>query len=366
MPDGSSTSPSPRQRYENDLQNDEFIRDPAQEKVVDALQEIYERLLDNPTVSTGLFGRKKKRELVPGLYLWGGVGRGKTYLMDCFFDSLPFEEKTRLHFHRFMQKVHEARKQYTNQTDPLKKIAADWAVDRVLCFDEFFVSDIADAMILSRLTEELFERGVTLVTTSNVDPDDLYKGGLKRDRFLPAIDRIKASCQVMHLADGTDFRLDHIEEAETYQTPADEQAEQRLDQYFQRLATGRIREAGNVQILGRKIASRKRADSAAWFEFDELCRTHRSANDYIELAREFSTIMVSNVPVFSDQDGNAARRFINAIDEFYDRRVTVFVTAAARPDDLYAGSELAFEFERTASRLHEMSTAEYIGAAHRL
>jgi len=366
MPEASPNKPSPRQRYEADLKSEDFIRDPAQEKAVAAMQRIYEQVIENPMVSTGLFGRKKKRELVQGLYLWGGVGRGKTYLMDCFFDALPFEEKTRLHFHRFMQKVHEARKRYTNQTDPLKKIAAEWASDRVLCFDEFFVSDIADAMILSRLTEELFELGVTLVATSNVDPDDLYKGGLKRDRFLPAIERIKDSCEIMHLADGTDFRLDHIEEAETYQTPAGEAADKRLEHYFQRLATGRVQDGGNVKVLGRKIPTRKRGDSVAWFEFDELCRSNRSANDYIELAREFSTVMISNVPVFGDDDGNAARRFINAVDEFYDRRVNLFVTAAARPDDLYAADGLAFEFERTASRLHEMSTAEYIGAPHRV
>ncbi|MDA3921056.1 MAG: cell division protein ZapE [Salinisphaera sp.] len=366
MPDGTPSHPSPRERFEIDLEQDDFLRDPAQEQAVDALQSIYERLLDNPTVSTGLFGRKKKRKLVQGLYLWGGVGRGKTYLMDCFFDALPFEQKTRLHFHRFMQKVHEARKRYTHQTDPLKKIAAEWADDRVLCFDEFFVSDIADAMILSRLTEELFKRGVTLVATSNVAPDDLYRDGLKRDRFLPAIERIKESCQVMHLADGTDFRLDHIEEAETYQTPAGETADQRLVHYFERLATGRDTNAGNVKVLGRKISTRRRADSAVWFDFDALCRSNRSANDYIELAREFSTVMISNVPIFREADSNAARRFINAVDEFYDRRVNLFVSAAARPDDLYTGSRLAFEFERTASRLHEMSTAEYIGLPHRL
>lgn len=365
MPDGTPSRTSPRQRFEADLQKDGFVRDPAQAPAVDALQSIYERLLDDPTVSSGLFGLKKKRALVQGLYLWGGVGRGKTYLMDCFFEALPFEEKTRLHFHRFMQKVHKARKRHAHQSDPLQKIAAEWATDRVLCFDEFFVSDIADAMILSRLTEALFERGVTLVATSNVAPDDLYKDGLKRDRFLPAIERIKASCEVMHLADGTDFRLDRIEEAETYQTPADETGDERLAHYFEHLATGRATDGGNVKILGRKIATRRRADSAAWFEFDELCRSHRSANDYIELAREFSTVMISHVPIFEDADNSAARRFINAVDEFYDRRVKLFVTAEARPDDLYAGSRLTFEFERTASRLHEMSTAEYIGALHR-
>lgn len=365
MLDTRRKNQSPRERYEADLADPGFQRDPAQAEVVDALQSIYDRLIGNPTVSTGLFGRRRKRRAVEGLYLWGGVGRGKTYLMDCFFDALPFEEKTRLHFHRFMQKVHDARKRYSHQQDPLRRIADEWAADRVLCFDEFFVSDIADAMILSRLTQSLFERGVTLVATSNVAPDDLYRDGLQRDRFVPAIERIKSHCRVMHLADGTDFRLDHIERSEPFQTPAGRTADAALADIFERLATGAMTEAGNVKILGRKIPTRRRADAIAWFEFDTLCRTARSANDYIELAREFSVVMISNVPVLGTADDNAARRFINAVDEFYDRGVNLFVTADARPDDLYAGDELAFEFERTSSRLHEMSTPEYISAPHR-
>lgn len=363
--DDSVHAASPRERYAADLQDPNFVRDPAQDQAVKALQSVQDRLLDNPGTNRSLFRQRKKRPQVDGLYLWGGVGRGKTYLMDCFFDALPIENKTRLHFHRFMAKVHEARKRHTHQSDPLKKIAAEWAADRVLCFDEFFVSDIADAMILSRLTQELFARNVTLVATSNVAPDNLYKGGLKRDRFLPAIERLKENCQVMHMADGTDFRLDHIEESATYQIPPGDTADERLARAFDRLATGETVNAGNVQVLGRKLPTRKRADTVAWFDFDTLCRTPRSANDYIELAREFSAIMVSGVPVFKDTDNSAARRFINAIDEFYDRRVNVFVTAQAGPDDLYTGSDLTFEFERTASRLHEMSTAEYISDPHR-
>ncbi|MES1927164.1 cell division protein ZapE [Salinisphaera sp. T31B1] len=363
MADGDNQRRSPRARYEADLENDDFQHDPAQAEAVDALEDIYRKLLDRPT-SKSLFG-KKKRQPVQGLYLWGGVGRGKTYLMDCFFDALPFEEKTRLHFHRFMQKVHEARKRYANQSDPLKLIAKEWSSDRVLCFDEFFVSDVADAMILARLTEELFERGVTLVTTSNVDPDDLYAGGLQRERFLPAIERIKTYCRVMHLADGTDFRLDHIDEAATYQTPADEAADDVLARHFDRLCAREHDQANNVQVLGRKIPVRRRGDSVVWFEFEDLCRGNRSANDYIELAREFPTIMLSNVPVFDDTENNAARRFINAVDEFYDRRVKLFCTAQAGPDDLYNGTRLSFEFERTASRLHEMSSNDYLGESHR-
>lgn len=358
-------SAGPLARYQTDLKNPDFNHDPAQAKAVDALQTIYDQLLNKPPEHYGLFGRKERRPHIPGLYLWGGVGRGKTYLMDAFFDTLPITDKTRLHFHRFMAKVHEARKQYDHQADPLKLIAADWAHDRILCFDEFFVSDIADAMILSRLTEELFDRNVTLVATSNVAPDDLYKGGLQREQFLPAIGRLKANCEIMHIADGTDFRLDHIEESTTYQVLPDPTADETLAQTFNRLATGETTLAGNVQILGRKLPTKKRADSIVWFDFDILCRTARSANDYIELAREFSVIMISDVPVFSDRDNAAARRFINAIDEFYDRRVNVFVTAEAGPDHLYSGTELLFEFERTASRLHEMSTTEYISTPHR-
>ena len=230
----SDSAAGPRARYDADLARDDFVRDPAQEKAVDALQAIHEALVANPTTRKGLFG-KTRRETVTGLYLWGGVGRGKTYLMDCFYENLPFEEKSRLHFHRFMQKVHEARKKYANKSDPLKLIAKEWASDRVLCFDEFFVSDVADAMILARLTEELFERGVTLVTTSNVDPDDLYKDGLQRERFKPAIARIKKYCTVMHLDDGTDYRLDRIDDAATYQTPPGEDADTVLAKHFDRL-----------------------------------------------------------------------------------------------------------------------------------
>lgn len=361
--DGAASPDGPRARYEADVARGELVRDPAQAEAIDALQRIHDELVANP-VHRSFFG-KTRREAVTGLYLWGGVGRGKTWLMDCFYESLPFEEKSRLHFHRFMAKVHEARKRYANQSDPLKLIAKEWSSDRVLCFDEFFVSDVADAMILARLTEALFKRGVTLVTTSNIAPDDLYAGGLQRERFMPAIEGIKQHCEVMHLADGTDYRLDHIEAAATYQTPPGEAADAVLDRHFERMATGTIATGGNVKVLGRKIPVRRRTDGVAWFEFEDLCRGSRSANDYIELAREFHTIMLSGVPVFDDDDNNAARRFINAVDEFYDRRVKLFCSAEARPDDLYVGTRLTFEFERTASRLHEMSSSDYLGEGHR-
>ncbi len=363
MADGQAQPASPRARYEADLTRADFQHDLAQAQAVGALQAIYEALLNHPTHTT-LFG-KKRRVAVTGLYLWGSVGRGKTYLMDCFFEALPFSQKTRLHFYRFMQKVHVARKRYAHRPDPLKLIADDWAADRVLCFDEFFVADIADAMILSRLTEGLFERGVTLIATSNTAPDDLYAGGLQRELFLPAITRIKQHCRVFHLDDGPDFRLYNIETAATYQCPNNEAAEAVLAWHFDKLATGRIVDGGNVKVLGRKIPVRRRAESVVWFDFAELCIGYRSANDYIELAREFPAIMLTNVPVMDDRDNDAMHRFTSAIDEFYDRRVKLFVIAEAEPDNLYTGHRLSFAFARTASRLHEMSSQVYLTEAHR-
>src|SRR5699024_8934729 len=258
MLDQTRTSPSPAQQYAADLQRSGIYHDPAQAAVVDHLQAIYDRLLATPP-------RFLKRRWTPvqGLYLWGGVGRGKTWLMDCFFDALPFAHKRRVHFHRFMQNVHIARKKYQKQRDPMRLIARDWAGDRVLCFDEFFVSDIADAMILSRLTQTLFDEGVTLVATSNVAPDNLYRGGLQRDRFLPAIERIKQHCHVMHLADGTDFRLDLMAATRTYHTPARNQANLALDAQSERLSGGRDHADDAIEILGRRLSTRRQADNSA-------------------------------------------------------------------------------------------------------
>lgn len=363
MLDSTQTQSRPRApaaRYAADLARPDVVRDSAQAAVVDQLQRIYDELL--ATSSRGLFKRRWKS--VQGLYLWGGVGRGKTWLMDCFFDALPFEHKRRVHFHRFMQNVHNARKRYQHQRDPLRLIARDWASDRVLCFDEFFVSDIADAMILSRLTQTLFDEGVTLVTTSNVDPNDLYRGGLQRDRFMPAIQRIKQHCHVMHLAEGTDFRLDLMTGTRTYHMPADTAADTALAQQFARLAGAREATGDSVEILGRDIATRRQADNIVWFDFDVLCRGARAAADYSEIARQFQTVLLSNIPVLGDYDNNATRRFINLIDELYDRRTKLFCSAAAQPDDLYAGTRLRFEFERTASRLHEMGSKAYLAEAH--
>lgn len=359
MLDQTKTPLSPIARYAADLQRPGIIRDPAQAAVVERLQSIYDELAATPP-------RFLKRRWTPvrGLYLWGGVGRGKTWLMDCFFDALPFTHKRRVHFHRFMQNVHIARKKYHKQRDPLRLIAREWASDRVLCFDEFFVSDIADAMILSRLTQTLFAEGVTLVATSNVAADNLYKDGLQRDRFLPAIQRIKQHCHVMHLTDGTDFRLDLMTGTRTYHIPAGSAANTSLDAQFERLAGGRASNENAIEILGRKISTRRQADNTVWFDFDVLCKGRRAAADYSEIARQFQTVMLSGIPLLSDSDNSATRRFINLIDELYDRRVKLFCSAEAEPDELYSGRRLQFEFERTVSRLHEMSSKNYLAEPH--
>lgn len=350
---------SPAERYAADLERPGIVRDPAQAVAVDELQRIHAELMTTPP---RFFRRRWKP--VQGLYLWGGVGRGKTWLMDCFYDALPFAHKRRVHFHRFMHNVHKARKHYEKQRDPLRLIAREWASDRVLCFDEFFVSDVADAMILSRLTQTLFDEGVTLVTTSNVDPDNLYKGGLQRKRFLPAIERIKKHCHVMHLTDGTDFRLNLMEGMCTYHVPADTEARAALVNQFERFADGTQHDDDSIEILGRKITTRRQSNNTVWFDFDVLCRGNRAAADYSEIARQYQTVMLSGIPVLGDFDNSATRRFINLIDEFYDRRVNLFCSAADNPDSLYTGHRLEFEFERTASRLHEMSSSDYLAEPH--
>ena len=350
---------SPRDRYAADLQQPGFSDDPAQAAVVDALQAIHDRLLATPP---RWFQRRWRP--VTGLYLWGGVGRGKTYLMDCFYETLPLAAKRRTHFHRFMQEVHARRRRYRNRRDPLALIARDMARERVLCFDEFFVSDIADAMILGRLTEKLFARGVTLVATSNIPPDRLYEGGLQRERFLPAIDRIKRHCRVMHLDSDTDYRLRVLERAEIYHWPLDEGARRNMESCFRDIAPEPGEPDTALEINGREIPARRLADGVVWFDFEDLCASARSTADYAELARYFHTVLLERVPIMDADADDAARRFIHLVDEFYDRQVKLIVSAEADPASLYAGKRLGFEYRRTLSRLHEMASHEYLALPH--
>ncbi len=358
-----------REAYEASLRSHGHERDPAQDAIVDKLDDLRQQLQSGEPGGgwRRVFGllRRAAHRPVRGLYIWGGVGRGKTFLMDLFYESLTLTAKRRIHFHRMMRSVHDQLAGYRDVEDPLDMVATDIAqTTRVLCFDEFFVSDIGDAMILGRLLEGLFERGVTLVATSNVAPDDLYRDGLQRQRFLPAIEALKKHTRVVHIADGVDYRLRLLQEAGTYLTPDDDVARRKLQHFFDESASSQIQSDAMLDINGREIRARHAAKGIAWFEFDDLCDGPRSQNDYIEIARWYPSVIVSGVPVLSASSDDQARRFIALVDEFYDRRVKLIVSAAAIAKDLYCGERLTFEFERTISRLGEMQSTDYLASAH--
>lgn len=358
---------TPLQHYQQDLQRPDFFHDPVQEMAVTALQDVYDRVLASRESRGGLFARWKKVEPVVGLYMWGGVGRGKTYLMDVFYEALPFEEKKRIHFHRFMQQVHREMRARQGEKDPLKAIANEMAKEfQVLCFDEFFVTDITDAMILATLLQYLFEQGITLVTTSNIVPDGLYKDGLQRDRFLPAIALLNQYTKVMNVDGGTDYRLRLLTQAELFHCPLGDAADRFMIERFSTLETehGGHQEGLDILIEGRAIAVQKLCDDVVWFDFRDLCDGPRSQNDYIEIAREYHTVLLSDVERMGVATDDIARRFINLIDEFYDRAVKLIITAEVPIEDLYAGGRLEFEFERTRSRLQEMQSHEYLALPH--
>lgn len=363
---------TPLERYRRDLNSPGFVRDAAQENAVAELQHLHDRLLDSGAETKGLlfrlFPAKRRPAPVQGLYFWGGVGRGKTYLMDNFFESLPFDDKMRAHFHRFMRRVHEELKSLKGEKNPLEKVADRIAAEaRVICFDEFFVSDITDAMILGTLLSHLFDRGVTLVATSNIVPDGLYKDGLQRQRFLPAIALLKQHCKVVNVDGGVDYRLRALEKAEIYHSPLDAAAERALKLAFDSLvpAVEEIRSACAINIEGRDIHARYVGEDVVWFDFKSLCDGPRSQNDYIEIAREFHAVLLSNVPQLTSATEDQARRFINLVDEFYDRGVKLILSVAVDLPSIYQGSRLVFEFERTRSRLLEMQSREYLGRPHK-
>ena len=356
---------TPAERYAADLQREGFSADTSQAGAITALQALYEELIAKPPVRR--FGSSVLRyPPVKGLYFWGGVGRGKTYLMDAFFDALPFTRKRRTHFHRFMLEVHERRRHHPGERDPLAKVAAEIAAEtRVLCFDEFFVSDIADAMILGGLMKALFAQGITLVATSNIAPDGLYKDGLQRANFLPAIAVLKQNVAVLNVDGGTDYRLRHLTDADLYLTPCNAAARGQLSAYFQRFAGTDGEPTVRLDVNGREITAHRHAPGVAWFTFPDLCEGPRGAADYIELARTHRTVLLSDVPVFTPFSEDSARRFITLIDEFYDRCVKLIVAAEAPVQKLYQGDRLTFEFARTQSRLIEMRSVEYLQQGHK-
>ncbi|MFT4862114.1 MAG: cell division protein ZapE [Pseudohongiellaceae bacterium] len=363
---------SPIEKYRADLVAGIIYPDPQQEVVVHHLQALYQALQEQSTgpLSMGQFlfawMSRPNDDPVKGIYLWGGVGRGKTYLMDLFFECLPFERKKRTHFHRFMQSVHSKLTALQGQKNPLAALAESIAQEaRVLCFDEFFVIDIGDAMILAGLLEELFKRDVVLVATSNIYPDGLYQNGLQRKRFLPAIKLINTRTTVVELKSDTDYRLRSLSQANLYLCPNDEAAELELARKFLELTRDPGLEPGpTLIVLARKLQTRHISGDVVWFEFSELCGGPRSAFDYVEIAKLFHTVILSNIPQMSDDTNDSARRFVSLIDELYDRRVKLLVSAQGSISNLYTGNGLAFAFERTESRLLEMQSHEYLCSPH--
>jgi len=356
---------SPGERYAAGVAAGEWKDDPAQRAALAELDRLWSDLVlrEPPSFWQRLRG---KVEPVRGIYLWGRVGRGKTFLCDLLYDGLPAQAKRRVHFHRFMQEVHASLRTLGGRADPLEEVAARFsAAVRVLVLDEFFVGDIGDAMILGNLLRALIARGVVLVTTSNTEPKDLYKDGLQRERFLPAIALIEQHCRVVELDSPHDWRLRALKQAPMYYTPPDAEAERAMRAVFNRVAHGAPRADIELRVNDRPILARLEADGAVWFEFVELCEGPRGVADYIELARAYHTLLISNVPQFGPLAEDAARRFIELVDELYDRGVNLVVSAAAPVAQLYHGDRLRAPFARTESRLIEMQSEDYLARAHR-
>jgi len=363
---------SPSMAYAAGVARGDWQDDSAQHAALRELDGIHAALSVSPR--RGLLGQwfgDNGATAPRGLYLWGGVGRGKTFLVDLFYDALPLREhvdegKQRTHFHRFMREVHARLRTHAGARDPLATIAREWRAQlRVLVLDEFFVSDIGDAMLLGRLFERLFAEGMVLVTSSNTPPAQLYPDGLQRARFLPAIALIERHCTVLHLDSPQDYRLRALTRSPVYRQPLDAQSDPWLAARWQELTAGCPREEGPLLIDGREIPSRALAEGFAWFDFAALCEGPRAATDYIEIAREFHTMLLGGIPLFDAGHDDAARRFVTLVDELYDRHVNVICSADATPPRLYGGKRLAGAFERTASRLIEMQSTEYLALEHR-
>jgi len=348
------------------FQSRQLVPDAAQQAAGERLQRLYDEL-----VAFKHQRRNRLRKLVihpplpRGTYLWGGVGRGKSLLMDCFFDTVPYQRKRRVHFHAFMREVHERLRALKDEADPLLKVADAIARQtRLMCFDEFHVSDIADAMILARLMEALFERGVVFCLTSNYPPDGLYPNGLQRHAFLPTIALLKRKLDVIEVDGGIDYRLRALEKVEVYHVPADAAGERKLEAAFVELAGGEGH-ARPLEVLGRTLAVRRRAIGVIWFDFATLCGGPRSQNDYLEIAQRYQTVFLSGVPRMSRDMANEARRFTWLVDVCYDHKVKLLTTAACEAGELYREGPNAQEFPRTVSRLAEMRSRDYLAAPHR-
>jgi cell division protein ZapE len=350
--------------YHQHLAKRGFVQDSPQWRAVERLQQLYEEWSAYKAQRNTALKRLLVRPALPkGVYLWGPVGRGKSFLMDSFYLCVPLIRKRRVHFHHFMREIHRELGELKGTEDPLATVAARTARRyRLICFDEFHVSDIADAMILGRFLEQVMDRGVEFVMTSNYQPDDLYPNGLQRERFLPAIELIKSRLDVVKVDNGTDYRRLKMERVRVYHVGPDADAE--LGRIFEELRDVE-EERHPLDVEGRTIAYRKRAGGLVWFDFQMLCGGPRSYADYVELAKRFHTVMLSNVPQMSSRDADAARRFTWLTDVFYDDKVKLILSAEAQPEALFLEGDNSAEFQRTVSRLHEMQSAEYLRTERR-
>ncbi len=355
-----------RDYYDQALRQRGFQRDAAQEAAVDRLQRFYDDWVAFKVARSHPLRRWFSTPEVPrGVYLWGGVGRGKSFIMDAFYATVPLKRKTRLHFHEFMRGVHAALRDVRGQADPLDEVARRIARrHRLICFDEFHVSDVADAMILHRLLLRLFALGTTFVMTSNYEPSTLYPDGLHRDRILPAIDLIYARLDVLNVDGGTDYRRQTLSAVRSYITPLGPAADTEMQAIFERLSAGHRREPV-LEIEHRSLRALAHGEHIVWFDFDTLCGGPRSQNDYLTLAGRFDTIMLSDVPCMGPRQASAARRFTWLVDVFYDHKIKLILSAEGPPDTLYVQGALAHEFQRTVSRLIEMQSKEYLQADRR-
>ncbi|WP_293605045.1 cell division protein ZapE [Polaromonas sp. UBA4122] len=343
-----------------------FTSDPAQLRAIDALERCSAEWATFKARRSNALKKLINRPEVPrGVYMHGGVGRGKSFLMDCFYGAVPLKRKTRLHFHEFMREVHRELQDLQGTVNPLDELAKRIAKRyRLICFDEFHVADITDAMILHRLLTALFDNGVGFVTTSNFHPDDLYPNGLHRDRILPAIEMLKAKLEVIGVDNGTDYRRRTLEQATLYHTPLGPEADAEMTETFKSLAESQD-ENPVLQIESRQIKARRKAGGVVWFDFRTLCGGPRSQNDYLEIASQFHTVLLSDVPHMPVRLASEARRFTWLVDVLYDRRVKLIMSAAVAPDALYIEGPLVHEFPRTVSRLNEMQSMEFLALEHR-
>ena len=365
----NSTNPaihSPSERYAHALSSGQFMPDAAQAEAVHELNRVWEELINRYKASKKAFRRFRRQTAPQGVYMWGGVGRGKTWLMDQFYETIPFRRKTRMHFHHFMQHVHKELNKNSGKQNPLDIVADQIYKDAVvICFDEFFVSNVTDAMIISDLFQKLFTRGITLVATSNIAPDGLYKNGIHRDRFLPTIEMVKKHCTILNVDAGVDYRLRVLKQAQLFKSPLTHDNQLWMAQRFTALTQTQVVSEEPITINNRVVETIGHTEDVLWCEFKELCMKPRSPADFIEIANIYNTVLVSNVPDLNDVLSEGTRRFIYLVDEFYDRGVKLLLTSHASIIEIYSGERLAFEIERTRSRLLEMQSDEYLQSEHR-